>query len=151
MEDRHDAYCGLYCGSCTAFLATKENRIKELADEWQRPVEDVECHGCKSEKLAVYCRTCALKQCARQKGLEFCFQCAEYPCPQLDEFKNSADYPYHSEVYDYMDMIAEHGTDYWLEQMKRRWSCGSCGREHSWFTPACRECGGDLDTYKKTQ
>jgi hypothetical protein len=149
MEPRFDAYCGLYCGSCTAFMATKENTVKELAARWRKEEDDVRCRGCKSDTVASFCRTCGLKACARQKGLEFCFQCEDYPCDRLDEFRNNAQYPYHIEVYDYLQTIKQYGVGYWLEAMKSRWSCAACGREHDWFTPVCPACGGRLNTYKK--
>jgi hypothetical protein len=149
MEYRCDAYCGLYCGSCTAFLATKENKVKELAAQWQREEDDVICHGCKSGKVANYCRTCGLKECARKKGLEFCYQCEEYPCTQLDGFRSNPQYPYHIEVYDYLQTIKQYGVKHWLKLMKTRWSCPACGKEHHWFTPACPECGSKLNTYIK--
>ncbi len=149
MELKHDAYCGLYCGSCTAFMATQENKTKELAGQWQKEEEDIICYGCKSDKVASFCRTCALKECARKKGLEFCYQCTDYPCDRLDEFRNSAQYPYHIEVYDYLQTIKQHGITHWLKAMETRWSCAACGRAHDWFTQTCPDCGGKLNAYKR--
>jgi hypothetical protein len=151
MEYRYDAYCGLYCGSCTAFLATKNNTTKKLAQEWQMDENDVICYGCKSQKVAKYCLTCPLKTCAKNKSIEFCNECAQFPCQNLENFKNSDNYPYHSEVYDYLNIIKNDGVESWLEQMKIRWSCQVCGREHDWFTLVCPECGQELNAYKKPE
>jgi len=151
MEFRCDAYCGLYCGACTVFMATKSNTIDKLAGEWQKDVDDLICYGCKSQKVAKFCRTCSLKACSAKKGLEFCIYCDEFPCQPLEDFKNNTQYPYHSEVYDYLNTIKEHGAERWLEDMKTRWSCSQCGREHDWFTLECPACGHKLNAYQKPE
>jgi hypothetical protein len=149
MDFKPDAYCGLYCASCTVFMATKNNTIDKLAEEWQADVNDIACHGCKSQKVAKFCRTCALKTCARAKGVDFCIECNDFPCQPLEDFKSSSKYPYHSEVYDYLNIIKDHGVQHWLGEMKKRWSCSQCGREHDWFTLECPGCGHKLNAYVK--
>lgn len=137
MEYGLDGYCGLYCGSCPHLLNAKAGIASNA------------CFGCKSGQAAEWCRTCALKKCARDKGVAFCYECLEYPCPDLEGFKASAEYPYHREIYDYMDIIRNEGKDVWLEKMKVRWSCPGCGREASWWDMSCRRCGTALDGYVK--
>ncbi len=137
-----DGYCGLYCGSCASYLATKRGELGK------RPHEE-SCRGCKSDTLGTWCAQCPLKACARQKGLEFCIQCKEFPCAQLEGFKNDPNYPYHGEVYDSMAIFAKEGKDRWLSEMKKRWSCPQCGREASWWDMTCGECGRALKGYGK--
>ncbi len=137
-----DGYCGLYCGSCASYLATKRGTAGDDANT------DV-CRGCKSAVLGSWCAQCPLKACARKKGLEFCIQCADFPCADLDGFKNDSRYPYHSEVYDSMEIFAKQGKARWLEDMKKRWSCPGCGREASWWDLSCPECGRGLKGYRK--
>jgi hypothetical protein len=149
LESRYDAYCGLYCGGCTAFLATKENNVATLAREWNMEENDVKCLGCKSQTTAKFCTVCPLKECARDKGLEFCGECREYPCQKLEGFRNAEKFPYHSEVYDNLAEIKKQGLQNWLKHMKKRWSCPSCGKEFSWYTQPCPSCGQKLDSYKK--
>lgn len=151
MKFRPDAYCGLYCGSCTVFMAVKNKTINKLAEEWQKDADDIICYGCKSQKVAEFCRTCALKTCAAAKGVEFCIECDDFPCQPLEDFKNSGRYPYHREVNDYLKNIKEHGVQQWLKDMKKRWSCSQCGREHDWFTLECPGCGNKLDAYVKPE
>ncbi len=132
-----DGYCGLYCGACPALLETKAGAAQTA------------CRGCRSDQNPEWCRTCGLKACARGKNVEFCFACPEYPCADLEEFKTSAEYPYHSEVYGYMETIREEGKPAWLKNMKARWSCPACGREASWWDTACPDCGAKLNGYEK--
>jgi predicted RNA-binding Zn-ribbon protein involved in translation (DUF1610 family) len=137
MEFLLDGYCGLYCGACPILLATR-NRTGEQA-----------CHGCKTDRNPEWCATCELKACARKRGVEFCYLCAEYPCGKLERFTNSAEYPYHSEVYDYMKTIQTEGAAAWLEHMKTRWSCPACGKDASWWDQTCTQCGERLKGYSK--
>lgn len=137
MEYALDGYCGLYCGACPNLLGTRSG------------TETNACFGCRTETTPEWCRSCGLKRCAREKGLAFCYQCAQYPCAELEAFKTSIEYPYHREVYGYMEVIRDEGKDAWLEKMKARWSCPACRREASWWELSCRDCGTALDGYAK--
>jgi hypothetical protein len=137
MNFQLDGYCGLYCGACPKFIGSREG------------TEENPCCGCKSDRISGWCLTCNLKACAREKGLEFCYQCADYPCENLEGFKTSAEYPYHCEVYEYMKSIETEGKAAWLEKMKIRWSCPACGKEASWWDLTCTQCGATLNGYPK--
>ncbi len=135
-----DAYCGLYCGSCPQFLAARRGELS---------AGQAECRGCRSESTAGWCAECTLKDCARKKGIEFCHLCAEYPCDSLKGFASHPDYPYHREIFGYLEAIKSRGRDAWLGEMKKRWSCAACGREASWWDLSCEKCGAALNGYKK--
>lgn len=137
-----DGYCGLYCGACPQYLATRAGNAAELGLE--------DCQGCRSEVVAAgWCAICTLKACARNKGVEYCYECSEYPCRDLEDFKNSEDCPYHSEIYGYMATISQVGKDEWLAQMKARWGCPSCGKGATWWDLSCGECETVLRGYRK--
>jgi hypothetical protein len=137
MEFRLDGYCGLYCGACPNLLETKAGTAQ------------IACLGCKTDQSPEWCRSCALKACARRRGLEFCSACPDYPCRELEEFAGSAEYPYHREIHEYMKIIDQAGQAAWLQKMKARWSCPACGREASWWNTACKNCGAALGGYSK--
>src|SRR4030042_6982501 len=135
MEYSLDGYCGLYCGACPKCLGSKAG------------TETNPCLGGKSDTISGWCLTCNLKACARGKGLDFCHACADYPCKDLEGFKTSVEYPYHSEVYDYMKVIELEGKPAWLEKMKVRWSCPECLQEASWWELKCNQCGAGMNGY----
>lgn len=137
MEYVLDGYCGLYCGACPNLLGT------------QAGTEQNVCLGCKSDTNPEWCLNCELKICAREKGLDFCYQCDEYPCNNLTTFKEDPQYPYHQEVYDYMKVIAKEGKGAWLEKMKIRWSCSDCDEAVSWWDQSCPKCREKLNGYRK--
>ncbi|HBW33962.1 MAG TPA: hypothetical protein DEF89_00705 [Desulfosporosinus sp.] len=82
---RTSAVCGLFCPSCTLFIATKEDpeRLKRLAVTLNQTIEETLCEGCRSENRTAYCKKCKMVECTLQKGLEFCGECQEYPCEEI--------------------------------------------------------------------
>ena len=101
------APCGLHCGKCFAFT---EGTIHQEAGKLQRDLGDfgpyakrfttaldpvfekypefatfldylanAECRGCRAEKCKFY-KGCKVRACVEEKGIDFCFQCDEFPC-----------------------------------------------------------------------
>jgi Protein of unknown function (DUF3795) len=91
------AYCGLDCGGCGAYLATKNNddaqRVK-TAEEWSKQFghvlkpEDINCGGCtsKDELNFQYCTLCEIRKCGQEKKMKNCAYCADYACEKLEKF-----------------------------------------------------------------
>jgi hypothetical protein len=96
------SYCGLLCHSCPIHLATRENdepkkyeMRTEIAEQCTklfgteyRPEDINDCDGCRTEggRLFSGCKTCLIRSCAKDKGLENCACCSEYACEQLLKF-----------------------------------------------------------------
>lgn len=139
---RRDGYCGLYCGACPRFLASENDTLEQLAAEKNTTPDLIRCHGCKSAVVSGWCAICNLKQCARSKGLEFCDDCDQYPCADLQGFINDLNYPYHSLVPQDLQTIRQKGLDAWLREQNVRWRCPACGTKYSWHTTTCPTCGG---------
>lgn len=137
MEYVLDGYCGLFCGACPVMLETKAGKAENP------------CHGCKSEQVAGFCASCGIKACARSRGVEFCFECAELQsCKRLSDFMQQTDYPYHQAILKNLDVIRQQGIGKWLEMQDNRWRCGSCNNSHSWWDETCPQCGQAVDSYK---
>ncbi|MBP5405926.1 DUF3795 domain-containing protein [bacterium] len=89
------AYCGLNCGKCDAYIATKNNddalreKTAKLWSELNHTTilpEHINCSGCRADGVkTVFCESiCAVRKCAMQKGLESCGDCPEMKkCPIL--------------------------------------------------------------------
>lgn len=135
-----DGYCGLYCAACPQFITTEKNESSKL--------DDNSCMGCKSNNVAKgWCIECNLKSCAKSKNIEFCYECNDYPCKDINNFQKDPIYPYHSEVFDYMKTIKEDGIKKWLQKMADRWKCSSCGQRYGWWTSICKNCGSKVNGY----
>lgn len=98
MEKEFIAMCGLDCGRCAAFVATKnnDNELREkTAKEWSlrskkdiKP-EDINCLGCLSKVEPIYanCLKCQVRKCGLAKGIKNCKDCQEYKCEKLAELQ----------------------------------------------------------------
>lgn len=89
MKDRI-AYCGLDCEQCAAYLATRnddqalrERTAKLWAELNHAPIlpEHINCQGCRAAGVkTVFCDSlCAIRKCARNRGVATCGD-----CPELD-------------------------------------------------------------------
>ncbi len=135
-RDSRLGYCGLYCGGCQAFQETESGTLSDKLNA---------CRGCASDVVAPWCRECAIKSCARAKGVRYCLQCGEYPCEKLTAFTNDPRYPYHKAVHADMARLKEIGIDAWLEEQAARWVCSTCGHKYHWFARRCATCGSRVN------
>jgi hypothetical protein len=142
-DKTYACYCGLYCENC-AVKARVEPAAKVLYDEMKKAgfeeiinyipggdgfwpflkgmVEDGVCVSCKDGSGNPGCaiRMCARdKSVAREKNIEMCALCGDYPCDKLADFiKASVGY---SVLEQDNALLRDKGWDAWLElQAKRR-------------------------------
>jgi hypothetical protein len=81
-------YCGYSCHLCAARSDDPAVRQK-LVDGWRKifghqhyTAENVRCDGCLSDgRLAD--KNCKARPCARERGVENCAQCDEFPCKKM--------------------------------------------------------------------
>lgn len=138
------AVCGLFCPACHVFIATHEDqgKLATMAQRYQKSLEELECRGCRSEKRCFYCETvCFMAKCAAGKGLDFCGDCADYPCEGLKEFQAQA--PHRIELWKNHARRKEVGWETWYAEMVGHYSCPSCGTLNSAYDLKCRKCGHD--------
>jgi hypothetical protein len=88
------APCGLHCGFCLLYKALDDEKLKKLLIErLNLPSEKATCTGCRS--VDGYCpvigEQCATWICSRQKEVEFCHECSEFPCIKLMPCADRAD------------------------------------------------------------
>ncbi|MDF9408722.1 MAG: hypothetical protein A4E52_01841 [Pelotomaculum sp. PtaB.Bin013] len=141
-DKRLAAVCGLFCTACALYIGTKEDpeRLKIMATRFQIPVEELECHGCRSEKRGIFCREyCKMTKCVIEKGIDFCGECPEYPCDELKEFQ--AKMPHRNELWKSHERIKEVGYEKWYAEQVEHYSCPACGTINSAYDMACRKCG----------
>ncbi len=86
-------FCGNDCNACPRFIATQSGdaeRLKEVAAMWGKAgwrneilsPEEMVCHGCVSVK---WCRYDNIRKCAREKGIDNCGICQDYPCKKIEK------------------------------------------------------------------
>ena len=86
--DEMVGYCGYRCSVCAARSPDPAVRQK-LVDGWKKifghqnyTADNVFCEGCKSGgKIAD--KSCKARPCAKEKGVDFCADCTEFPCDKV--------------------------------------------------------------------
>jgi hypothetical protein len=141
-DKRLTAICGLFCPACHVFIGTNEDpgRLMVMAQRVHRPLVELKCNGCRSEKRCFYCESnCMMGKCAAAKGVDFCGECAEYPCTDLRKFQSEM--PHRIELWQSQSRIKEVGYEKWYTEMIEHYSCPKCGTLNSAYDMACRKCG----------
>ena len=81
-----EAPCGVHCGLCPLHLAITDESVRnKIAERRKVPPEKVPCAGCRpmeghSSSISGQCSTWL---CAKEKGIAFCCECADFPCIKL--------------------------------------------------------------------
>jgi len=153
-----DSYCGLFCGACEIMLAYKKAKKAKTEAKWDElpkeftdfiPKAEVKCYGCKTDDVFIGCKGCGIRDCAREKGVEFCFECNEYPCRLTNEMKKAVRkykkiMPHATAIIGNLEDIRSKGKKVWLSEQKKLWSCPDCGERFGWYHKACSKCGRNI-------
>lgn len=133
--------CGLYCPSCTVYIGTHEDpqRLEYIAQQFGCKPQDMECDGCRSDRVASHCRECHFVACANKKGIDFCGECDMYPCEELKAFQTQM--PHRIELWDNLKRIQGIGYEKWFMEMNEHYACPACKTLNSAYDLACRTCG----------
>ncbi len=116
------APCGLYCAKCALYVArTDEALRRKIAERQGIPVGEVAlCAGCRLSKGRVRASggdpVCSTYACAEARGVEFCYECEDFPCLKLAPCADRAqEIPHNTKVYNLI-LLRKLGIDAWLER-----------------------------------
>jgi hypothetical protein len=146
------APCGLYCGACGIYIATRDGNEKfraVMGKLYGTAPEETACAGCMQadppRQLYGYCRSCTIRDCVRAKGLSSCHQCGEWPCAMIERFPlatglrvmKRAIPMWRAEVAQLGD---EEGSVEWARAECERYHCPACGSPLFRGAQRCRAC-----------
>jgi hypothetical protein len=97
MSKTELGFCGVDCGTCPIFIATKANDVNKRIDvakmlfsayNVKLEPEAVNCTGCvkatmEGTAIMGHCEACILRPCARKKNVSTCAECQDYACAKL--------------------------------------------------------------------
>jgi len=113
------APCGLDCFNCPSYegIITEADKQK-LSQYLNVPLEEAPCKGCRAEngkcKFAINGQ-CATYDCVQQKGVNYCYECADFPCKLLMPTLQGAQYPHNMKVFNLCRM-KNVGIEKWIEE-----------------------------------
>ena len=87
-----------------------------------------------------HCRACKIKDCIKEKGLSYCFQCPEYPCTQIKNLERSYNRRYQASRMENSRHVQDHGLESFMEEQKKRYTCKRCKGIISLHDRECSEC-----------
>ena len=146
------APCGLYCGVCGVYLATRnvDPKFKALLGRlYGSAPEETECLGCMQpdppQSLYGYCRACPIRDCVRGRGQYSCHQCAEWPCALIADFPLATGRRVMSRAIPlWRDQVACRGVGAgdaaWARAECERYHCPDCGEPLFRGAQRCRAC-----------
>ena len=147
------APCGLYCGVCGVYYATRDKNQKfldKLLGVYQGKIpglenlttEDLLCDGCLSDRKSIFCRACAIRDCTREKGFSGCHQCSDWPCGHIENFPMPVG---KKVILRAIPHWREHGTEQWVADEEARYVCPECGNRIFRGARRCNRCKIPLD------
>jgi hypothetical protein len=117
------APCGLDCFNCPVHLAKTSEEIRnQIVANLGVSYHDAACGGCRS--VNGFCplgkkhgsAQCATFACVKEKGIETCADCAEFPCDKLQPRANlPAGNPHNLKTYN-ISLIRKMGRDAWAQE-----------------------------------
>ncbi len=125
-QEKMVAYCGMNCTYCYAHHRKKKP-----------------CPGCRlsDEGKPEHCRACKIKDCANEKSILFCSDCADYPCVLIKRLDKSYRTRYNESLIGTMNLISEKGMERYLKIEEERLKCPECGGILNIHHKKCCDCG----------
>ncbi len=114
------APCGLDCFNCELYVENLTDKLAGLIHEKLGvPEQDIPCRGCRQQDGKNYhlgSEGCATLDCVKEKGVDFCFNCDEFPCANLAPTADgAARYPHNMKMYN-LCRIKQVGLEKWIAE-----------------------------------
>ena len=147
------APCGLYCGVCGVYYATKDKNEKfkeklvgvykgKLPGADDLSPEGIQCEGCLSDNVFGFCKECSIRDCTKSKGYSGCHECDDFPCRYIEEFPMPVGKKVILRAIPYW---REHGTEKYVRDEEARYVCPGCGHKLFRGAKRCNKCKVPVD------
>ena len=130
----------MYCSVCSVQAAIRNNdqELKEkLASIFGTSTENIACEGCMSEKTFQFAMACPVRACTQKKNLIGCHQCDDFPCNNIKNFPIEAA---GNNILKSIPRWKELGTERWVAEQEKHFSCSKCGTLLHRFAYKCSNC-----------
>ena len=142
--------CGRPEGPLKACNSWNQKFLKKLTGVYEGAVpglekiseEDIQCEGCLSDKVSLFCRMCAIKDCTREKGYAGCHECDDFPCRFIDEFPMPVG---KKVILRAIPHWRECGTEQWVRDEEARYVCPECNHKLFRGAKRCNKCKTPVD------
>jgi hypothetical protein len=106
--------CGIDCFNCEIYESNVTAELQQaIGQRMQRDPKEVKCQGCRVSGCFILPKGCKARACAAAKGVEFCFECDQFPCRMLQPCLDGAEkYPQNFKLYN-LCRIQRVGLETW--------------------------------------
>ena len=110
--------CGLDCFNCPVYLANEDMNLRaSIAERLNISLEEARCEGCRNVKGTISflgnIEPCDVFRCTSEKGITYCYECADFPCDHLHPYADQASVrPHNTKVFN-LCLIKKMGIDQW--------------------------------------
>ena len=135
MQEILIAPCGMNCALCSSYLSMK-NDLRKTG------IMKTYCAGCRprGKNCAFMKKSCQL---LGEGKVQFCFECADFPCRRLKALDKRYTTKYHMSMIENLTCIKENGMANFLRQQEEKWKCPECGAVICCHNGTCYTCGQD--------
>ena len=87
-----ESSCGFDCSKCPLYLITieKDEALRKLIEDKYKIKKGMDCLGCLSDKCAVICDKCKIKDCCKEKNIRNCAWCDSFnDCKEIQYILNT--------------------------------------------------------------
>jgi hypothetical protein len=132
MDSKYICYCGFYCGCCVVkarISPAAQNLLTEMksggfedfikyipgGNEFWPFLKNMSENG-----LCISCKenggdpSCAIRNCAKERNIEVCALCADYPCKYFEPFQQ------HKILFADNELLREKGMEEWSKMQDER-------------------------------
>jgi len=121
--------CGIFCGICECYSCKDNSELLEYLVSRGINREKLPCAGCREIEgnCPAIGSTCETYTCAKERKVDFCYECSDFPCSKLNPAADRADVlPHNTKVFN-LCCIRQQGVDKFLERasnIKKRYYTG---------------------------
>lgn len=100
------------------------------------------CGGCRNSDKgkSEHCRKCRIRDCIRDKGLTYCYECSEHPCRLIGSLEKSYKKRYQTSLVENSEFVSRYGLEKFMERQREKYTCPKCGGVISVHDGECSEC-----------
>lgn len=142
--------CGIFCGACGVYRAYRDGGEyrQGMADHFKIPPEKVRCEGCQALTPECWGSGCKIVSCLNAKGLQFCYECADFDGHSCEKFgKLSKDSMGEGvDLRANLARIKAGDVDGRLKESDKRFRCSRCGEllPAHLYRERCYHCGAEF-------
>lgn len=87
-----------------------------------------------------HCRNCKIKECIKEMGVSYCYECTEYPCKQIKKLEKSYNTRYGASLMENSKFVKDNDITAFMKHQKEKYICPNCGGIISIHDSECSEC-----------